>query len=106
MWAPEINKDKSLSVDDTVSKYSGNPWLYENWPLIEGNPTIFVLQLNISTLPDEMSQKLGGKGLLQFFYEVNAYDSYIVRIVDTTKLGKVLKQPKVEDYKIPQEKII
>jgi uncharacterized protein YwqG len=108
MWAPQINKDKSVSVDATCSKYFGNPWMYENeeWPLISGTPSIFVLQLNIETLPKEMSEELGGKGLLQFFYETNDYDSYIVRIVDLTKPGKVLKQPKVEGYKIPKEKII
>lgn len=110
MWAPQINKAKnnSFQAEPTSSKYFGNPWLYENeeWPLIDGNPAIFVIQLNIATLPKEMSEKLGGKGLLQFFYETNAYDTSIVRIVDTTKPGKVLVQPKVQGYKIPKEKII
>jgi uncharacterized protein YwqG len=108
MWAPQINKDKELLVDATHSKYFGNPWLYENedWPLISGNPAIFVLQLNIPTLPKEMSDKLGGKGLIQFFFETEDYDSHIVRIVDTTKPGKVLNQPKVNGYKIPKEKLI
>jgi hypothetical protein len=106
MWAPQINKEKELQADATASKYFGNPWLYENedWPVISGNPAIFVLQLNIATLPKEMSEQLGGKGLIQFFYE--DYESSLVRIVDTTKPGKVLVQPKVQDYKIPKEKII
>jgi len=113
MWAPQIQK--KTSTDPTCSKYFGNPWLYanEDWPMIAGKPATFVMQLNISTLPEEMAEKLGKKGLLQFFYQTSnsvycsSFDELaLVRIVDTTKPGKTLTQPDIEDYSIPEEKII
>lgn len=116
MWAPQVQEvlEPQLRPDITQSKYFGTPWLYakEGWPAIGGLPALFVLQLNIATLPKEMSQKLGGKGLVQFFYQTSNEarcdwdERALVRVVDTTKQGKTLPQPKVDDYLIPTEKLI
>lgn len=112
MWLPIVQEvmEPSLKNDPTQSKYFGSPWLYlkEDWPLIDNEPALFVLQLNIASLPKEMANKLGGKGLLQFFYHPNGEypDESYVRIVDTHKKGKTLPQPKIVDYVIPNEKVI
>jgi hypothetical protein len=120
MWAPEVlevtelvRADPKFVEDITQSKYFGSPWLYakEGWPDIEGQPAVFVMQLNIASLPEEMSKKLGHTGLLQFFYQPNGSgdglgDEALVRIVDIKKVGKTLPQPKVVDYVIPNEQLI
>lgn len=116
MWAPmvEENIDPLAKKDITQSKYFGSPWLYakEGWPLIGDTPALFVMQLNIATLPEEMAKKLGGTGLLQFFYQTDHNTSCdwdecaLVRVVDITKPGKTLPQPKVVDYLLPSEKLI
>lgn len=111
MWAPIIDKEGSSEI--MGSRYFGQPWLYEeeSWPEIGGAPALFVFQLNIATLPEEMAQKLGGKGLLQFFYQTDSSrcdwdDGGLVRVVDITQPGKTLPQPAVVDYVIPNEKVI
>lgn len=116
MWAPQVQEvvEPQLKPDITHSKYFGVPWLYakEGWPVIGGLPAVFVMQLNIATLPSEMSKQLGGKGLLQMFYQTSRdsncdwNDNAFVRIVDISKPGKTLPQPKVDDYLIPNEKLI
>lgn len=114
-WKPVLEEKTGL-LDD--SKYFGNPWLAEseNWPEIGGFPALFVLQLNVSSLPEQVAKHFGGKGLVQFFYQTHPqstedYDqNYLVRLVDNTKTSKVIAQPPVEDYPLegdfPKEKVI
>lgn len=114
-WEP-IVEEKTGPLDD--SKYFGTPWLAadEDWPEIGGLPALFVLQLNVASLPSPMSKALGGCGLVQFFYQPDTassadYDEcHLVRWVDNTLASRVLAQPPVEEYPLtgefPKEKVI
>lgn len=71
-WKPvTCDGDPGLSA----SKFSGIPWLHagEEWPTCKGcdEPMQFILQLDLKSLPDDLSNKFGD-GLLQFFYCTNA----------------------------------
>lgn len=78
-----------MKIDETNleyegSKYFGKVWLsneekmadkYERWI------SYFVLQLEISSLPEKYKNDLGGEGLVQFFFDVDwpamMFDSHI-----------------------------
>lgn len=109
-WEPIVEKKKG---DLDSSKYFGMPWLSKNedWPEIGGFPALFVMQLNIASLPQEMSKKLGGKGLIQFFYqpdlesEADYDENHLIRIVDNTQPSREIEQPLVIDYPMEGESI-
>jgi uncharacterized protein YwqG len=70
VWVPRV-QDRTTSP--TESKYGGSPWLAEgeSWPvctLCHTEPLLFVLQLEISALPDPLKSHLGGQGWIQLFY--------------------------------------
>ncbi len=81
-YCPEVRDGDTRKP---VSKYFGLPWLAkdESWPEIEGVKPVFVLQLEIASLPHPFRPALGGEGLLQFFYAVDGpyENSALVRIV-------------------------
>lgn len=66
-WIPQVEQTTGSA---TASKYFGDPWLAkeENWPEILGVPARFILQLEVSTLPEPIATLLGKKGLVQLFY--------------------------------------
>lgn len=101
------------------SKYYGNVWIADNdsWPINNiGVYLTFVYQLDIATLPELYKNKLGGKGVLQFFYDMSSYgeDGEYVRIVYPDEKGKYHQQPLnddednyvLDDGEAPVQKII
>jgi hypothetical protein len=69
-WLPEVREGETLAP---VSKYFGVPWMAEGeaWPQALGADAVFVLQLDVASLPGDMPALLGGTGLVQFFYQEN-----------------------------------
>ncbi|MDF1660230.1 MAG: DUF1963 domain-containing protein [Planctomycetota bacterium] len=67
-WIPEIEAGEGRRVD---SKYGGLPWLKDenDWPDCGScqRPLQFIFQLNLSELPEKLSDRFGA-GLLQLFY--------------------------------------
>ena len=72
----------------------------------------FIYQLDIATLPEEYKTLLGGKGVLQFFYDFDNYeDGELARIVYPNEDGAYHTQPYTKkvyliDNKKPQQQII
>lgn len=110
-WRPEVSLAQD-NPDILTSKYFGNPWLAEGeaWPIINDAPAIFVLQLEIKTLPSPMARLLGGEGYLQFFYtSIPDYDpgnDCLLRIVKPVGEGARLSQPEVDYREDMSQKII
>lgn len=115
-FKPIVEIDES-NVEYNGSKYFGKVWLSneEQWPTSEtGEYLIFVLQLDIATLPEEYKKKLGSKGLLQFFFDFEYQGDTLTRIVYPDQNGCYHEQPfnnnSYTDYYIegkkPQQKII
>ena len=96
-WAPKLEECDPMYEG---SKYFGIPWMPKGgrWPTFEKTKMTFLLQLDLSELPAEMTDQLGIKeGLLQFFrsdegYSENYKDS-LVRIVNPTKEEGGYKKP-------------
>lgn len=110
-WCPEVSVAQG-NLDILTSKYFGNPWLAEDeaWPMIKDEPAIFILQLEIKTLPEQISKLLGGEGYLQFFYtSIAEYDpgyDQLIRIVRPDGQGARLSQPEVEYSEDRTQRII
>jgi hypothetical protein len=66
-WMPVVVREETAHP---VSKYFGAPWMDddEEWPRIAGHDALFVLQLDVASLPARYSRLLGGRGLIQFFW--------------------------------------
>lgn len=100
-YEPILIDPKQQLENELISKYFGTAWLNndEKWPCLDDTgkvPSICVLQLNISTLPEEYKIKLGGQGLLQFFFQYNdgfwGEDSLVRKITDFSN-GRFVEQP-------------
>lgn len=100
-YEPILIGKKQQLENELVSKYFGTAWLNndEEWPCLDDSgkiPSICVLQLNISTLPEEYKVKLGGEGLLQFFFQYEngswSEDSLVRKITDFSN-GRFVEQP-------------
>jgi len=100
-YKPILSKTAIEQKEELLSKYFGTVWMNkdEKWPCLDDDekiPALCVLQLNISTLPDEYKNKLGGSGLLQFFYQYNGgrYGSdSLVRKITNFENGSFVSQP-------------
>lgn len=108
----EINEN---DLEYSGSKYFGKTWLSNNegWPQDSyGNDLVFVLQLDIKTLPDYYKNLLGKTGLFQLFVNCTDGDETYMRIVHPDKNGKYHEQPVNDDdtylieEKKPQQKMI
>lgn len=116
VWSPVISQ--STKDDPQQSKYFGDAWCYEDdrWPQINGGPATFVMQIDLASVPEYVRKILGKNknGLLQFFYQTNeklmdfSGDDALIRILDKTKPGKLMKQPDIYNnyFEIPDEKFI
>lgn len=107
--------DKNLNYSG--SKYFGNTWLSndEQWPKnSQGNYLIFILQLDIATLPEKYKKELGETGLFQLFFDYEYDGETLMRIVHPDNSGSYQVQPlnnnKQNNYyinnKTPKQKII
>lgn len=113
-YKPVLSKVVVEQKEELLSKYFGTVWMEkdEQWPCLDDAgkmPALCVLQLNISTLPDEYKNKLGGSGLLQFFYQYNdgAYGSdSLVRKITNFENGGFVSQPLESGAKQYKEKTI
>lgn len=69
-WIPEVTEGDDGGLFD--SKFSGRPWLAadEDWPCCKNcqKPMQLFVQLNLAELPQAEKDRLGDKGLVQFFY--------------------------------------
>lgn len=98
VWRPILEEGDSF---DPVSKYYGTPWLAkdEKWPECNGEPMLFICQLEIDKLPSPTREHLGGKGLFQFFYHpdpANYGDDMFVRTVHPHGPTSVTEIPEIE----------
>jgi len=83
------------------SRYFGQPWLPDDmsWPTQDDKPGVFVLQLDIATLPGDWKSKLGGSGLLLFFKHDDDFDETFgergssTLIVDSSLPGSIRPSP-------------
>lgn len=100
-YEPIVTEKTEQLEKELLSKYFGTAWLNndEEWPCLDDSgeiPSICVLQLNISTLPEEYKVKLGGEGLLQFFFQYEdgfwGEDSLVRKITDFSN-GRFVEQP-------------
>lgn len=97
-YFPKINFNENSLFS---SRYFGDCWLKDNerWPILGGHVALFVLQLDIKTLPLEYKNILGDSGLLQFFIRPEKCkhgnpDHYLIRRVFPEKeSGSFHKQP-------------
>lgn len=113
-YKPVLSKELIEQKEELLSKYFGTVWINadEKWPCLDDDekiPALCVLQLNISTLPDEYKNKLGGSGLLQFFYQYNEgrYGSdSLVRKITNFENGSFVPQPLESGVKNYKEKTI
>lgn len=60
-----------MEADPRGSRYRGRPWMpdREAWPERGGKPLAFVAQFEVAAMPDPARSLLGGRGLLQIFYD-------------------------------------
>ncbi|MFX4299999.1 DUF1963 domain-containing protein [Pseudosulfitobacter pseudonitzschiae] len=78
------------------SRYFGRPWLEQDreWPLYDGAPMFFILQLDLAKIP--ALEGLPQAGLLSFFHaggwEEDGSNSTVI-IQDTTKPGSLRDMP-------------
>ena len=113
-WKPEISPTQANDTNDIIaSKYFGNPWLAQNetWPEINNEAALFVLQLDIATLPKEVAKNLGNKGLLQFFFSREGgwgdEDYYRLRIIHpdaNSANGSTQAQPDMDSFDFPEDR--
>lgn len=83
----------SPEEEGNQSRYFGRPWLNDehDWPLRDGSPMNFVMQMDVSELP---GKPLGEDGLLVFFHESEYSDDMSeIFIVDTSMPGGLREAP-------------
>ena len=109
-FKPIVEIDES-NVEYSGSKYFGKAWLAndEQWPTNEaGDYLIFVLQLDIATLPETYKNELGKTGLMQLFFDFEYEGETLTRIVYPDNNGSYHEQPlnnsDYTDYYIEGEK--
>ncbi|WP_315922079.1 DUF1963 domain-containing protein [Mesorhizobium sp. SP-1A] len=98
VWRPILEEGDS---NEPVSKYYGTPWLArdEKWPECNGEPMLFICQLEIDKLPSPTREHLGGKGLFQFFYHpdpANYGEDMLVRTVHPDGPTSVTEIPDID----------
>jgi len=95
-FVPEVAGTPSPGAE---SRYFGDPWMPDGmaWPLHNGKPMRFVLQLDTASLPEVPAAALVGKGLLLFFHGEGWSEDgreSLVALVDPTLPGGLRPPPK------------
>lgn len=90
-YIPQVSQDKAAP---TGSRYFGQPWLPlgVNWPVGDGQPLRFVLQLNTAELPAPWGASVDQASLISFFYDVEIDESVIFRS-DLSQPGDLAQSP-------------